>query len=80
MSCLPALRRVCKIRNRDLASAYRAIGRPSEAIPLFEKNVAASERLFGADHPKTLASRYNLDRARQESAQADNEGGSRRQD
>ena len=56
--------------RNNLASAYRAIGRPSEAIPLSEKNTAACERLFGADHPKTLASRHNLDRARQGSAQA----------
>ena len=66
--------------RNNLTSAYRAIGRPSEAIPLFEKNAAACERLFGADHPKTLASRHNLDRARQESAQAENEGRSLRQD
>ena len=66
--------------RNNLASAYRAIGRPSEAIPLFEKNAAACERLFGADHPKTLASRHNLDRARQESAHAENEGRSLRQD
>ena len=66
--------------RNNLASAYRAIGRRSEAIPLFEKNAAACERLFGADHPKTLASRHNLDRARQESAQAENEGRSLRQD
>jgi hypothetical protein len=41
---------------------------------LFEQNVAACERLFGADHPKTVASRHNLDLARQESAQAENQG------
>ena len=52
--------------RNNLASAYRATGRPAEAIPLFETNVAACERLLGADHPKTLASRHNLDLARQE--------------
>jgi hypothetical protein len=36
--------------------------------------------LLGADHPKTLASRHNLDRARQESAQAENEGRRPQQD
>jgi tetratricopeptide (TPR) repeat protein len=60
--------------RNNLASAYRATGRPAKAIPLFEQNVAACERLFGADHPKTLASRHGLDLARQEVAQAENEG------
>jgi hypothetical protein len=50
--------------------AYRATNRPAEAIPLFEVNVAACERLLGAHHLRTLASQRNLDRARQESAQA----------
>ena len=52
----------------------------AEAIPLFEKNVVLCERLFGADHPKTLASRRNLDRARQELAQAENGGRHPQQD
>jgi tetratricopeptide (TPR) repeat protein len=60
--------------RNNLASAYRATGRPAEAIPLFEKNLTACERWLGADHPKTLASRHSLDRARQESARAENEG------
>ena len=54
--------------RNNLGSAYRATGRPAEAIPLFEQNVAACEELLGADHPKTLASRHSLDLARQESA------------
>jgi tetratricopeptide (TPR) repeat protein len=66
--------------RNNLASAYRATGRPAEAIPLFEKNVDTCERLFGADHPKTLASRHSLDLARQESAEAENEGRRPRQD
>jgi hypothetical protein len=37
---------------------------------VFEENLAACERLFGADHPRTLASRRSLDLARQESAHA----------
>ena len=57
--------------RNNLASAYRATGRAAEAIRLFEENLAACERLFGADHPRTLASRHSLDLARQESAQAD---------
>jgi tetratricopeptide (TPR) repeat protein len=60
--------------RNNLASAYRATGRAAEAIPLFEENLATCERLFGADHPKTLASRHSLDLARQEVAQAENEG------
>jgi len=36
---------------------------------LFEENLAACERLFGADHPKTLASQHSLDLAWQEFAQ-----------
>jgi hypothetical protein len=60
--------------RNNLGSAYRATGRPAEAIPLFEKNLATCEQLFGADHPKTLASRHNLDLARQDSAQAGSEG------
>ena len=66
--------------RNNLASAYRAAGRPAEAIPLFEQNVAACERLLGADHPRTLASRHHLDLARQESAQAGNAGRSPQQD
>ena len=42
--------------------------------------MAACERLFGADHPKTLASRHNLDLACQELAQAENEGRRTQQD
>jgi hypothetical protein len=33
--------------RNSLASAYRATGRPAEAIPLFDQNVAACERLLG---------------------------------
>ena len=66
--------------RNNLASAYRAIGRPAEAISLFEENIAVCEQLFGTDHPKTLASRHSLDRARQESAQAENTGRRPQQD
>jgi hypothetical protein len=31
--------------------AYRAAGRTSEAITVFEKTLADRERLLGADHP-----------------------------
>jgi len=66
--------------RNNLASVYRATGRLAEALPLFEENVAACERLLGADDPKTLASRHSLDRARQESAQAENAGRQPQQD
>ena len=46
--------------RNSLAAAYRAAGRPAEAIPLFERTVADCERLLGADHPRTLGSRGNL--------------------
>ena len=40
--------------------AYRAAGRLDEAIPLFERTLADSERVLGVTHPDTLASRNNL--------------------
>ena len=49
------------MRSRnDLARAYRNAGRVADAVPLVERTLAARERLFGADHPGTLASRNNL--------------------
>ena len=49
------------MRSRnDLARAYREAGRVADAVPLVERTLAARERLFGADHPSTLASRNNL--------------------
>ena len=44
----------------NLAYAYQAAGRTSEAIPLYERTLADRERLLGADHPNTLISRNNL--------------------
>ena len=44
----------------NLAVAYREAGRIAEAIPLFERTVAARERVLGADHPDTINSRNNL--------------------
>ena len=43
-----------------LAEAYHAAGRTADAVPLIERVLAARERLAGADHPSTLASRNNL--------------------
>jgi tetratricopeptide (TPR) repeat protein len=43
-----------------LAHAYRAAGDLGRAIPLYEQALADRERVLGADHPDTLASRTNL--------------------
>ena len=43
-----------------LAHAYQVAGRINEAVPLFERNLADSERVLGADHLDTLVSRGNL--------------------
>ena len=45
---------------KKLAEAYHAAGRAADAIPLVQQTLAARERLFGADHPSTLAARNNL--------------------
>jgi len=44
----------------DLANAYQAAGRLVEAIALHERTLTDYERILGADHPDTLASRHNL--------------------
>ena len=44
----------------NLAAAYQAAGRLDEAIDLYERTLADSERVLGPDHPHTLASRGNL--------------------
>ena len=46
--------------RNNLASAYQDAGRLEQAIPLFERILADSERLLGPDHPHTLISRNNL--------------------
>ena len=51
-------------------------GGPAEAIPLFEQNVAACERLLGPDDPRTVASRHHLDLARHEAESAERRGAS----
>jgi hypothetical protein len=40
--------------------SYLAAGRAADAVPLFERTLADCERVLGADHPDTLASRDNL--------------------
>ena len=36
------------------------MGRLDEAIPLFERTLAGSERVLDTDHPDTLAARHGL--------------------
>ena len=49
------------LTSRDnLAGAYHAVGRLSEAIALYEQVLADSIRVLGEDHPDTLTSRNNL--------------------
>ena len=44
-------------------------GRTAEAITLFEQTLADRERVLGADHPETLATRNNLAAARRAAGQ-----------
>ncbi|MDO5697972.1 MAG: tetratricopeptide repeat protein, partial [Dermatophilus congolensis] len=46
--------------RNNLAIAYRAAGRTSEAITLNEATLTDRERLLGPDHPDTLNTRNNL--------------------
>ena len=46
--------------RNNLAGAYRAAGRLTEAIPLYEQVLTDRIRILGNDHPDTLASRNNL--------------------
>ena len=46
--------------RENLAGAYHAAGRLTDALPLFESTASAFERILGPDHPNTLASRGNL--------------------
>ncbi len=55
--CWAPITRTPLTSRNNLASAYRAAGRTAEAIPLFERTLADRERVLGADHPDTLASR-----------------------
>jgi tetratricopeptide (TPR) repeat protein len=47
----------------NLAVAYQAAGRMTEAFPLYQRTLADCERVLGADHPSTLMSRINLAQA-----------------
>ena len=57
--------RTLAARN-NLAAAYQAAGRLDEAIDLFERTLADSERVLGPDHTHTLTSRGNLASAHQD--------------
>ena len=46
--------------RNNLASAYRDVGSFSQAIALFEQNLADRLRILGPNHPDTLTSRHNL--------------------
>ena len=46
--------------RNNLAYAYQAAGRLTEAIALYEQVLPDSIRVLGEDHPHTLASRNNL--------------------
>ena len=46
--------------RNNLAGAYRAAGRLTEAITLYEQVLPDSIRVLGKDHPNTLNSRNNL--------------------
>ena len=46
--------------RNNLAYAYHAAGRLTEAITLYEQVLPDSIRILGEDHPDTLASRNNL--------------------
>ena len=46
--------------RNNLAGAYRAAGRLTEAITLYEQVTKDCARILGEDHPNTLTSRNNL--------------------
>ena len=56
-----------KLMGTDtVAHACLSAGLLDQAITLFEKNLADSERILGPDHPDTLTARNNLARAYQD--------------
>jgi Tetratricopeptide repeat len=56
-------------RNK-LAMAYLEVGRVGEAVRLYERVLADSERALGASHPSTIKSRDNLAMAYREAGRA----------
>ena len=57
--------------RNNLASAYRDVGSFSQAIALFEQNLADRLRILGPNHPDTLTSRHNLAGAYQRAGRLD---------
>ena len=59
-----------KLTGADtVARAYLSAGLLDQAITLFKKNLADSERILGPDHPGTLVSRNNLALAYQDAGE-----------
>jgi anti-sigma B factor antagonist len=54
------------IARNSIAGAYRATGRTTEAIALYQTTLAMMERLLGIDHPYTVRSSVDLDLAYQD--------------
>jgi Tetratricopeptide repeat len=48
------------ITRNNLAVAYQEAGRAAEAIPLFERTLAALQRMLGPEHPDVVTARDNL--------------------
>ncbi|MER6827412.1 FxSxx-COOH system tetratricopeptide repeat protein, partial [Streptosporangium sp. NPDC000563] len=44
----------------NLASSFRALGRPGEAVPLFQRALAINETAYGPEHPYVAISLGNL--------------------
>ena len=55
--------------RNNVASAYWAAGRVSEAISLYEQALAGIEHVLGQEHPTTVIIRENLALARRETEQ-----------
>ena len=54
--------------RNNLAVACWEAGRPAQAIPLFERTLAALERLLGPEHPDAVTARNNLVGVHEEAA------------
>ncbi|MGW0182928.1 tetratricopeptide repeat protein [Nocardia sp. NPDC003345] len=46
------------------------MGRVAEAVTMYERNLADSERVLGSEHPQTVVFRDNLARARRFDAES----------
>ena len=52
--------------RNNLAGVYRAAGRLTEAITLYEQTLTDCVRVLGEDHPLTKTVRENLEAAKRE--------------